>query len=132
MFLPCVRAALRASSNVRRTRSICCALSGGVSLGHGATTDMRPPSSSDMPIPIRTASRSAGMSSGTAAVSRTCSAAPATAASACRRAVSSSAKTSSSSSTGSVPSDRNSSYAASRSDNAIDHDSPCDAKPFAG
>jgi hypothetical protein len=60
------------------------------------------------------------------------SAVAATPASARRRAVSSSANTSSRISTGSLPSVRNNSYAASRSDSAIDHDSPWLAKPFAG
>src|SRR6185312_11281311 len=66
-----------------------CRVVGWWGFGHGATSDIRPSSSSDKPIAIRVASKPAGMSSGTAAVTMTCSAATATAASACLRAVSS-------------------------------------------
>src|SRR5699024_3265215 len=76
---------------------------------------------------------SAGTSSATAAVTRTCSARRATSTSAVRRLLSNSAKTSSSSNTGSPPLwALNNSYEANRNANANDHDSPWLAYPFAG
>ena len=138
---PCARAAARASSSVRRTKSMpCSSLVFGGAAGTCVsslpvmhrTADTRPRSSSRRSMSTCLAAQPAGMSSSTAAVTNTCSADSATVANARRRAASSSANTSSSNNTGSLPSARNNSYDASRSATAKDHDSPWLAKPFAG